>query len=265
VVGVRKRGMAMERGLCRRFEGKVALVTGAASGIGAATAQRLASEGARVVLTDRDRDGVEGTCATLAEPHKHLTLTQDVTIDEQWRSTLQSIRARYQRLDVLVNNAGWSRMHPITECSLEEWREILAVNLDSVFMGTKHAIPLLATSGSGAIVNISSIRSYVASSGSAAYASAKSGIRMLTKVAAIECAETGNGVRVNSVHPGFVNSNFSKGMASAAALEQFQASVPLRRFAEPYEIAAAIAFLASDDASYITGSELVVDGAFTAR
>jgi NAD(P)-dependent dehydrogenase (short-subunit alcohol dehydrogenase family) len=240
-------------------------VTGAGSGIGAATARRLAAEGAAVVLADRDRDAVERVLAGFIAPHQHRALMLDVTIEEQWLSVHASVKAQYGRLDVLVNNAGWGRMHTITDCTLEQWREILAVNLDSVFLGTKHSMPLLAASGGGAIVNTSSIRSYVAGLGSAAYSSAKSGIRMLTKVAALECADAANGVRVNSVHPGFVNTNFSKGMASGPVLEQFMASVPLRRFAEPEEIAAAIAFLASDDASYITGSELIVDGAFTAR
>jgi meso-butanediol dehydrogenase / (S,S)-butanediol dehydrogenase / diacetyl reductase len=255
----------MDRQLCRRFVGNVVLVTGAASGIGAATAVRLAGEGALVVLTDRDLEGAERVRAICPEPQQHLALLLDVTNENHWRSALDRVKAHYDRLDVPINNAGWSRLQLIADTSLSDWREILAVNLESVFLGTKLAMPLLATSGRGAIVNVSSIRSHVAGSGSAAYSSAKSGIRMLTKVSALEYAEAGNGVRVNSVHPGFVSTNFSNGMASTAALEQFAASVPLRRFAKPEEIAAAIAFLASEDASYISGTELLVDGAFTAR
>jgi meso-butanediol dehydrogenase / (S,S)-butanediol dehydrogenase / diacetyl reductase len=255
----------MSRSGCSRFQGRVALVTGAASGIGAATVRRLAEEDATVVLTDRDRERLDAVLSSLTDPGRHLALTLDVTLENQWRSAIDDTHGRYGRLDVLVNNAGWSRMQTIVDSSLSDWREILAVNLDSVFLGTKYAMPLLAASGAGAIVNTSSIRSHVAGIGSSAYSAAKSGIRMLTKVTAIECADAANGVRANSVHPGFVNTNFSKGLVSREAMQKFEASVPLRRFAESHEIAAAIAFLASDDASYITGSELVVDGAFTAR
>lgn len=246
-----------------RFEGRVALVTGAASGIGAATARRLAEEGASVVLTDRNDPGAEEVRRSLPDKDRHMAIRHDVTEEQDWLGTIAHLQTRYGRLDVLVNNAGWSRQRTIAETSLEDWRTILAVNLDSVFLGIKHAMPLLAASGHGAIVNLSSIRSYVVGPGSAPYCAAKSGVLMLTKAAAVECAEAGNGVRVNSIHPGFVKTALSAGVPEERLIELGK-TVPIGRMAEAHEIAAAIVFLASDDASYMTGSELVVDGAITA-
>ncbi|MCB2073556.1 MAG: glucose 1-dehydrogenase [Novosphingobium sp.] len=248
---------------CRRFEGRVALVTGAASGIGAATARRLAGEGASVVLADRDHDGAEDVRAGLPDRETHIAAKLDVTREAEWTAVLESVSARYGRLDVLVNNAGWSRSAAIADTSLEDWREIVAVHLEAMFVGIRHSLPLLAVSGKGAVVNVSSIRSYVASPGAAAYSAAKSGITMLTKVAALEWADEASRVRFNSVHPGFVRTGLGKD-APPEQVERLAATVPFRRLAAPEEVASAIAFLASDDASYMTGSELVVDGGVTA-
>jgi len=248
----------------RRFDGRVAMVTGAAGGIGAATARRLADEGARVVLTDKNTDRLATTFAGFAADGDHLALAHDVTVEAEWLSVLDQVRDRYGRLDVLVNNAGGGALRTIADTSFADWRMIQSINLDSVFLGIKHAMPLLAAGGRGAIVNVSSIRGFVVGPASAPYSAAKSGVRMLTKAAAIECAAAGNGVRVNSIHPGFVDTGFSRGVGPTY-FEELRMSIPLQRLGEPEEIAAAIAFMASDDASYMTGGELVVDGAFTAR
>lgn len=247
-----------------RFEGRVALVTGAASGIGAATARRLADEGARVVMTDKNVDGLHQRHAEFAAPDDHIALPQDVTNEEEWLSVLERIQQDFGRLDVLVNNAGWGPLRSIADTSFQDWEMLQALNLGSVFLGIKHAMPMLAQSGHGAIVNISSIRAYVVGPASAPYSAAKSGVRLLTKSAAVECAALGNGVRVNSIHPGFIDTGLSR-QVDPAYFEELRASIPLQRLGRPEEIAAAVAFVASDDASYMTGSELVVDGAFTAR
>lgn len=247
-----------------RFAGRVALITGAASGIGKATAQRFADEGALVVMTDRDFPKLGEALAGYADPDKHLALKHDVTSEAEWISVMDATKTRFGQLDILVNNAGGGGLRTIADMSLELWRQIQAVNLDSNFLGIKYAMPMLAASGHGAIVNVSSVRGYVAGPASAAYAAAKAGVRMLTKAAALECAEAKNNVRVNSIHPGFIDTRFARN-AGDDYYEKLRLSIPVERLGLPEEIAAGIAFMASDDASYMTGSELVIDGAFTAR
>lgn len=248
-----------------RLAGKVALVTGAASGIGLATVRRFAEEGAEVVLGDRDAPRLEAAFAGLGGG-RHLALPMDVTVESHWVRAMEEIRVRYGRLDILVNNAGFGRFRAIADTSLEEWRATLAVNLDSVFLGTRHALPLLAQSGRGAIVNMSSIRGIVAGPGAGAYSAAKAGVRLFSKVTALECAAEGNGVRVNSVHPGHVETPLTApAYADPGIAREFLQHTPLKRFAQPREIADVILFLASDEASYMTGAEVTVDGGVTAQ
>jgi 3alpha(or 20beta)-hydroxysteroid dehydrogenase len=187
----------------------------------------------------------------------------DVTIERDWVRTLEALEERHGHLDILVNNAGWSRLLPMSDCSLEDWREIVSVNLDAAFLGMKLSMPMLAASTGGAIVNMSSIRSDLAGVGASAYSAAKSGMAALARVVAIECAQADNGVRVNTVHPGFVETPFSRGMATREQIDAFAGTVPIKRLAQPSEIAAVVAFLASDDASYMTGASVVVDGGFS--
>ena len=246
---------------------KVALITGAASGIGLATARRFAQEDATVILADRDAAGLAAALAELqAGRDRHLAIALDVTIESAWIAAIKDIRARYGRLDILVNNAGFGRFRSIADTTLDEWRATLAVNLDSVFLGTKHALPLLAECGRGAIVNMSSIRGLVAGPNSAAYSAAKAGVRLFSKVTALECAAARNGVRVNSVHPGHVETPLTApAYANPNVAKEFLAHTPLGRFAQPREIADVILFLASDEASYMTGSEVTIDGGVTAQ
>jgi len=252
----------------KRFDGTVAIVTGAARGIGAATAHRLAREGAAVLLTDAlDEEGdalateirrTEGRAA-----YEHL----DVTSEPEWRRAVDRA-ATLGQVGVLVNNAGIARIEDLESESREGWDRLIAVNQTSVWLGMQAAARGLRRRG-GAIVNVSSI--YAASGGtgtSFAYHASKGAVRVMTKNAAIRWAK--EGIRVNSVHPGFVDTPmvapFTTGASEEAAAmrDYIRGSTPLGRIGRPEEIAAAIAFLASADASYITGAELYVDGGFTA-
>jgi meso-butanediol dehydrogenase / (S,S)-butanediol dehydrogenase / diacetyl reductase len=246
---------------------KIALITGAASGIGLKTAERFAEEGASVVLTDKAEQLLEGALASVRRHGgQHQGMVLDVTSEEAWISTVQRIDSTFGRLDILVNNAGYGRFQSIEETSFADWRAILAVNLDSVFLGTKYSLPLLARSGKGSIVNVSSIRGLVAGMGTGAYCASKAGVRLFTKSTALECAAAGNGVRANSVHPGQVETPLSAAalsdpMRRSSTLER----IPIGRMGQPVEIAATIVFLASDASSFMTGAELVVDGGYTAQ
>jgi NAD(P)-dependent dehydrogenase (short-subunit alcohol dehydrogenase family) len=246
---------------------KIALITGAASGIGLRTAERFAEEGASVVLADKSEKGLAAALTSVrAIGGEHRSLVLDVTLEEAWISAVEQIEGAFGRLDVLVNNAGYGRFQSIAETSFADWHAILAVNLDSVFLGTKYCLPLLARCRKGSIVNISSIRGLVAGLGTGAYGASKGGVRLFTKSTALECAAAGNGIRANSVHPGQVETPLLT--AAMAGSERRRAAVdliPMRRMGHPTEIADAIVFLASDASGFMTGSEMVIDGGFTAQ
>ena len=253
-----------------RLSGKVALITGAASGIGRATAERFVAEGAIVVLADRAEKALAEAYAALCDgrpPHRAVRL--DVTDEQQWIDSIAEIGSTIGRLDILVNNAGGAKAGAIAVTSLDEWRAFMALNLDSVFLGTKHALPLLARSGKGSIVNVSSIiGGQVALSHGGSYAASKAGVRGFTKATALECAALGNGIRANSVHPGQTETPLlAKGQADAAkrGRSAIVDRIPMGRLGIPREIADAILFLASDEASFVTGTELIVDGGYTAQ
>ncbi|WP_323039001.1 SDR family oxidoreductase [Gemmobacter sp.] len=241
---------------------RIVMITGAAKGIGAATALAFAREGATLVLADIDTEGLGAVLAGLPGSG-HMAVRLDVTAEADWAAAMARVGATHGRLDVLVNNAGWGNLRSIFDTTPDDWRRIIAINLDSVFLGTMAAMPWLEKSGDAAVVNVSSIRARVVGFGSGPYSAAKAGVEMFSKVAAVECAQTGRRVRVNSIHPGFVDTPLSKAQGEEARAAR-AASVPQGRMAEPEEIAAGILFLASRAASYVNGTGLVVDGAFTA-
>jgi NAD(P)-dependent dehydrogenase (short-subunit alcohol dehydrogenase family) len=258
--------------MTERLTSKVALVTGGGNGIGAAICKRFAEEGATVVVTDIDLDSAQRVAEEISAcGGKAVAREQDVTNPDLWNTLLDGIIQDFGSLDVLVNNAGIGVIMPIEQETLEGWRRMQSVNMESVFLGTQGAIRVMKSHG-GSIVNISSIEGIIGEPLVPAYNASKGGVRIFTKSAALHCAQEGYAIRVNSVHPGYVGTAmFADGLAvmppeQAQALQQeLLARIPLGRFGEAVEIANTILFLASDESSYMTGSELVVDGGYTAR
>ncbi|HEX8821119.1 MAG TPA: glucose 1-dehydrogenase [Archangium sp.] len=258
-----------------RLKDKVALVTGAASGIGRATAVLFAREGARVMATDISPSGEQVVQEIRAAGGVATFAVHDVRDETVWMKVITRSLESYGRLDVLVNNAGIAISRSVAEMTLAEWREQMAVNLDSVFLGIKHAVRAMRLEGrGGSIVNVSSVSGLVGSPSTSAYSASKGGVRMLSKAVAVECAA--DGIRVNSVFPGGVRTpiwetadwwdGFVEQMGSEhEAWKRLEAASPLGRMGEPDDIAEAILYLASDASRYVTGSELVVDGGYTAR
>ena len=249
----------------KRLEGRVALVTGAASGIGLATAKRLADEGATVVITDiQDAAGEEAVAAIRNAGGTALFVHQDVTDEQSWSAAIERVLDEYGRLDVLVNNAGMGDLATIEETTLADWERTIAIDQTGVFLGMKTCAAALKASGQGSVVNISSIFGTSGGFGtSPAYHAAKGAVRTLTKNVALHWAT--EGVRVNSVHPGFIRTPILDQAKGTEVWDAMTASTPMGRLGEPDEIAAAVAYLASDDASFVTGLELYVDGGYIAR
>lgn len=243
-----------------RFVGKVILVTGAASGIGRRTAERLVAEGALVHGADLAPVSIEG-----ATGHR-----LDVTSEADWQTLMRSIVHQHGQLDGLVNAAGVIRMGTTAETTIEDFRLVMAVNVEGTFLGCKHAMRAMQPRGTGAIVNISSTAGLRGSPGAAAYTASKGAVRLLTKTTALEAIALPSRIRLNSVHPALTKTPMADAIVDqlGGADEVRQALsdlMPSGRLAEPDEIASAILFLLSDDASYMNGSELVVDNGFTAR
>jgi NAD(P)-dependent dehydrogenase (short-subunit alcohol dehydrogenase family) len=259
-----------------RVEGKVALVTGGASGIGRGTAERLAQEGATVVLTDiQDALGEEVAAGIARSGGKAEYRHHDVTDEQQWKDVVGGVADRHGRLDILVNNAGIGIGGPILEMELSDWRRQIAINLDGVFLGVKHGIPLMRRSGDGgSIVNISSVAGLKGSPSLAGYCATKGGVRLFTKAVALECANAKDGIRVNSIHPGLietpiwltVGNAINPGMNEMPDLDAMSAmSVPLGVKGVPADIANGVLWLCTDEARYVTGLELVIDGGLMLR
>ena len=252
-----------------RVKGKVAIVTGAASGIGKATAILFAKEGAKVVIGDINVvDGEKVVQEIKHEGGKAIFVKLDVTIEEEWGKIIEKTLAVYGKLDVLVNNAGNIVLKPLEDFTMEEWRFQLGANLDGVFLGTKHAIRVMKKSGSGSIINTSSMVGIVGTIKDAApYSASKGGVMLFTKAAALECSKAGYdyNIRVNSVHPGGIHTPRGDAMLKdEEARKKADASYPIGHMGQPIDIAYAFLYLASDESKFTTGSELVVDGGFTA-
>ncbi len=254
-----------------RLAGKVAILTGGASGIGKASALRLAAEGCKVTLTDIDETaGAEVADAITQDGGEAAFIRQDVTDEASWHEAFDATVARFGRLDALVNNAGVALDRLIAETTLADWRRLMSVNLDAVFLGTKLAMEVLPAYGGGAIVNVSSVFGLVGGVRVGAYCASKGGVRLFTKAAAMECASAGTNVRVNSVHPGFIETPMiTDVIADSSEPEKLRRVVEnymaLRRLGDPADVANAIVYLVSDEAAFVTGAELVIDGGMTAR
>ncbi|HJW41487.1 MAG TPA: glucose 1-dehydrogenase [Rhizomicrobium sp.] len=256
-----------------RVKGKVALVTGGASGIGRASALLLAKEGAAVAITDiQDDQGRDVVAVIKKAGGDAIFLRHDVANEEAWMSVVSGVKARFGRLDILVNNAGIAIAGSVLTMTLADWRRQQAINLDGVFLGVKHSLPLMRASGGGSIVNISSLAGLKGAATLAGYCATKGGVRLFTKAVALECGAARDNVRVNSIHPGIIETPIWLGIvpgasgANAPNLDAMSETVvPTGKKGVPEDIAAGVLFLASDESRYMTGSELVIDGGMSTR
>jgi NAD(P)-dependent dehydrogenase (short-subunit alcohol dehydrogenase family) len=265
-----------------KLDGKVALISGGARGQGAAEAETFAREGAKVVFGDvRDVEGQKVEAAIRAAGGEAIYVHLDVTDEVDWQDAVETAVTRYGKLDILINNAGIVIPRvPIEERTADEWDRVMAVNAKGVFLGTKCAIPAMRRAGGGSIVNISSVAGLQGVPGLSGYCASKGGVRLFTKAVALECAQARNGVRVNSIHPGGIETPLWAKMASdgaapsagdpripermEAARSAALAATPLGIVGSPADIAAGVVYLASDEARFVTGSELVIDGGASA-
>ncbi|HET8883819.1 MAG TPA: glucose 1-dehydrogenase [Solimonas sp.] len=251
-----------------RVKDKVCVVSGGARGLGLATAEALLAEGAKVLITDVDAGAGETEAKRLGANARFMK--HDVVDAAQWNAALDAAIAAWGRLDVLVNNAGIAHLADIEQQTPQVWQRTLDINLSGVMLGTQAAIARMKGRG-GSIVNIASIEGMLGEAALPAYNAAKGGVRIFSRSAAIHCARSGYNIRVNNVCPGFAETQMVSGALATLKPEEAQvfaektlARIPMGRFGKPSEIAAAVLFLASDESSYVTGSDLVVDGGMTA-
>lgn len=254
-----------------RVKDKVAIVTGGAKGLGEATSKLLAKEGAKVVLTDLDdKTGHRVEEEIKAAGGTAKFMRQDVADEKRWKEVVDDTVKLFGRLDILVNNAGVGHSGSAEDETLEKWRFLQSINLDAVFLGTREAIRVMKEHKSGSIVNLSSIEGLVGDPTLAAYNASKGGVRLFTKSAALHCAKSGYGIRVNSVHPGYiwtpmVEENAKRDGNVEERRAQLTALHPIGKLGVPEDIAYGILYLASDEAGFVTGTELVIDGGYTAQ
>jgi 3(or 17)beta-hydroxysteroid dehydrogenase len=254
-----------------RVQGKVALITGGASGIGKACALHLAREGATVMITDRNAELGAAVATQLGAPHGFRE--HDVTDEPGWKRIVDEVVATYGRLDILLNSAGIGTMGDVERETVENFRRTYAVNVEGTFMGCRAAIGAMKKSGGGSIINISSVAGLIGVPDLAAYCASKGAVRLLSKSVALHCARAGYNIRCNSVHPSFIDTPMVDAMATtmgqmmgdqAKARTQLERAVPLKRLGHVDDVSNLIVFLASDESSFITGAEHAVDGGLTA-
>ncbi|MDD3761701.1 MAG: glucose 1-dehydrogenase [Nevskiales bacterium] len=255
----------------KRVDNKVCVISGGARGLGLAAAEALLAEGARVMITDLDEAAGAEALERLRAGGKPVAFTrQDVTVEDGWAEVFDAVERKWGGVDVLLNNAGIAALADVEAADFAHWKRTLAVNLDGVYLGTQAAIGRMKTRG-GSIINVASIEGLIGEALIPAYNASKGGVRIFSKSAAIHCARAGYRIRINSLCPGFAETQLVAGALAALTPEDAQtfvertlARIPMGRFARPEEIAAAVLFLASDESSYMTGSDLVVDGGMTA-
>ncbi len=248
-----------------RLAGKAALITGAASGIGRAAVALFHAEGAKVAATDRNESGL-AELKGVAD----LILAQDVADEARWREVVAAVVAAFGRLDILVNSAGIALMGNIETATLDEFRRTEAVNVEGTFLGCREAIRVMKGTGGGSIVNLSSVAGVIGDAQSTAYCASKGAVRLLTKSAALHCARAGYNIRLNSVHPSFAETPMVEALIASSnnperVREGLMRASPIGRMGRPEEVANAILYLASDESSFTTGAELMVDGGLTAQ
>ncbi len=257
-----------------RLAGKVAFISGGGTGIGRATAEVFAEEGAKVVISGLSLDDLAECAAAIeAKGGEVLAMQQDVTEEDGWPKAMAATLEAFGQLDIMVNNAGVAFSGNVEDETLDGWRKTQSVNTEGVFLGTQAAIKTMKHNNGGSIINISSIEGLIGEPTVAAYNASKGAVRIFSKSAALYCAQNNYGIRVNTLHPGFIET----AMTTTNVIEQFgaemaeqvmagvRAKVPMDRPGQPIEMAKSILFLASDDSSYMTGAELVVDGGYTAQ
>ena len=254
-----------------RAAGKKAFISGGAGGLGSAMARKLAAEGAKVTLADIDLDGAKAVAVQIDAvwgAGTAFAFPLDVTKEDQWIFALEEADAAMGGISVLVNNAGISRGGNIEELSFEDWKLVMGVNLDSVFLGTKHALKYMRANQPGSIINISSIAGLIAAHNSPVYNASKAGVWLLSKGIALHCAKQGLDIRSNSVHPTFIDTPILDPIRQAFGKEAADAKlgrqIPLGHIGEPDDIANAVLYLASDESKFMTGAELKLDGGISA-
>jgi NAD(P)-dependent dehydrogenase (short-subunit alcohol dehydrogenase family) len=252
-----------------RVKGKVAIITGASRGLGKAQALLLAKEGAKVVITDIEEAlGKKVVEEIKGDGGEVIFVKHDVSSEENWKEVIEKTLSEFSKLDVLVNNAGVILFKNIKETTLEEWRWVIRINLDGVFLGTKYAMEAMKKSGGGSIINLSSTAGIVGTLDTSAYHASKGGVRLFTKAAALECSKAGYdyNIRVNSVHPGVIKTPMTKDLlGDEDSRKEVTEWHPIGHVGEPEDIAYGVLYLASDESKFVTGSELVIDGGWTAR
>ena len=248
-----------------RLEGKVALISGGARGMGAEEAKLFAREGAKVVIGDiLETEGKQTEAEVNEVGGECLFVKLDVTSEAEWEAAVSATVARFGKLDILVNNAGIYRGNKVEDTTVQEWDQVMDINAKGVFLGTKVVIPEMRKAGGGSIVNISSVAGLVGNPFISAYTASKGAVRLLTKSTAVQYAK--EGIRANSIHPGVIETPMTEDVVNDPNFKEFRlAANPISRLGQPADIAYGALYLASDEASFVTGSELVIDGGWTAQ